>query len=101
MWLWTVSGASLATASIMLTAGCASTCRANPEKLAALQRGMSYPETARIMGCDGKVTSSRAPTSGEMSTVEWDGPGPILMATQADFRDDRLLYYITKARGGF
>ena len=96
-----VSGASLAAASIMLTSGCAATCRANAEKLAALQRGMSYPETARIMGCDGKVVSSHASASGEMSTVEWDGPGSILMATQADFRDDRLLYYSTKARGGF
>ncbi len=100
-WLWAMSGASLTAASIMLVSGCTSTCGANPEKLAILQRGMSYGETARIMGCDGNVISPHSPASGEASVVEWNGPGSIFMATQAAFIDDRLLYYTTRTKGGF
>jgi hypothetical protein len=36
-----------------------------------------------------------------VSTVEWTGPGTIFTATQLDFRDDRLLFYTTRSRGGW
>jgi hypothetical protein len=92
-------GTGLAAASVLVS-GCAGTCGASPDKLATLQRGMSYAETARIMGCEGRMISPDSSASDEVSTVEWTGPGSIFMATQADFRDDRLLYYTTRARGG-
>ncbi|MFI5001183.1 MAG: hypothetical protein ACHQK9_15005 [Reyranellales bacterium] len=88
-------------ASSTLLAGCAMTCGANAEKLAALRRGMSYEEAANIMGCTGKVVSTNAPASGEASTVEWDGPGSLLFTrTQIDFLGGRLLSYTTGQRGG-
>lgn len=96
---WLMVGTGLAAAS-MLASGCASTCSANPEKLAALQRGMSYAEATRVMGCEGLVISPHDPSSGEVSTVEWNGPGSILAATRLDFRDGQLLYYTTRTRGG-
>jgi len=94
---WAACGAALTTAAMISMSGCASQCTANPDKLAALQRGMSYGEASRTMGCPGRTVSS-----GEISSVEWDGPGPnLFMATQLDFLDDKLLYYTTRSRSGF
>jgi hypothetical protein len=101
MWCWTTGCAGLLVAASALVSGCASTCNATPDKLAALQRGMSYQEATRIMGCSGSLVSPEGPSSGEVSTVEWTGPGTIFTATQLDFRDDRLLYYTTRSRGGW
>jgi hypothetical protein len=101
MWCWTTGCAGLAAAASVLMSGCAATCGANPDKLAALQRGMSYAETTRIMGCSGSLVSPQGPASGEVSTIEWTGPGTIFTATQLDFRDDRLLFYTTYSRGGW
>jgi hypothetical protein len=98
---WTTSCAGLAVAASMLVSGCAGSCDATPDKLAALQRGMSYGETTRIMGCSGSLVSPQGPASGEVSTIEWTGPGTIFTATQLDFRDDRLLFYTTYSRGGW
>jgi hypothetical protein len=88
-------------AASVLVSGCAATCGATSGKLAALQRGMSYEETTKIMGCSGSLVSPQGPASGEVSTIEWNGPGSIVMATQLDFLDDRLLFYTTYARGGW
>ena len=97
MFHWAGCGAVLTAAAMIGLSGCASQCTANSDKLAALQRGMSYQETTQIMGCPGKMVSS-----GELSSVEWDGPGPnLFMATQIDFLDDKLLYYTTRSRSGF
>jgi hypothetical protein len=84
-----------------LVSGCAATCGATSDKLAALQRGMSYEESTRIMGCSGSLISPQGPASGEVSTIEWNGPGSIFMATQLDFLDDHLLFYTTRSRGGW
>ena len=97
MWCWTTSCVGLLAATSVLVSGCAATCDATPDKLAALQRGMSYEETTRIMGCSGSLVSPQGPASGEVSTVEWTGPGTIFTATQLDFRDDRLLFYTTRS----
>jgi hypothetical protein len=101
MWCWTTSCAGLAAAASVLMSGCAATCGANPDKLAALQRGMSYEQATQIMGCSGSLVSPQGPTSGEVSTIEWTGPGTIFTATQLDFRDDRLLFYTTYSRNGW
>jgi hypothetical protein len=101
MGCWTTSCAGLAAAASILVSGCAGSCGATSDKLAALQRGMSYEETTRIMGCSGSLVSPQGPASDEVSTIEWKGPGSILMATQLDFLDDRLLFYTTYARGGW
>src|SRR5215471_5121010 len=76
--------------------GCASTCTATPEKLAALKRGMSAAEATSVMGCAG---SPVGPPS-EVSTLEWTGPGTVFTATDLDFQGDQLLYYVTRAKGG-
>lgn len=93
-------GAGLMTAAMVQLSGCAGTCGATSDRLATLRRGMSYQEAAGIMGCPGKELS-RQP-SGEISAVEWDGPGPnLFMATLIEFLDDELLYYTTRSRSGF
>lgn len=93
----TATGLILAAA--MLLGGCAGTCRATEDKLAALRRGMTYQETAQIMGCDGKVIT--ATSSGEALTLEWDGPRSyVFTGTQIDFLSDKLLSYTTVQRGG-
>jgi hypothetical protein len=98
----TVAGAVLTMIGCALLSGCGATCGANPEKLAALRRGMNYEETSRIMGCPGTVVSPRGPLPGEHSTVEWSGPAPYLSyRTQIDFLDDKLLSYTTEQRGGW
>jgi hypothetical protein len=84
-----------------LVGGCAVTCGANPDKLAALRRGMSYEETSRIMGCGGTVVSPASPESGDPSTVEWDGPTSyVFTRTQMDFLGGKLQSYTTEQRGG-
>jgi len=85
----------------MLLGGCAGTCRATDDKLAALRRGMSYEETVQVMGCPGKVTTANLPQSGEFSTVEWDGPRSyVFTGTEIDFSGGKLLSYTTGQRGG-
>jgi hypothetical protein len=97
-----MAGASLGVAAGVLLSGCADTCGATLAKLATLQRGMSYDETSRIMGCYGRSVSPRGSTKADVSVLEWNGPGSILLvATQVDFIDDRLLYYTTYSRTGF
>jgi hypothetical protein len=57
---------------------------------------MSYPEAAQIMGCKGKVVSTKGPEVAELATVQWVGPGPrFATRTQLDFQDGRLLSYTT------
>ena len=98
---WTTSCSALAVAASMLVSGCAASCGATSDKLAALQRGMSYEETTRIMGCSGSLVFWQGPASDEVSTIKWQGPGSILMATELSFIDNRLLYYTTYNRGGW
>jgi hypothetical protein len=93
-----VASASLA---LGLLAGCASSCGATAEKLATLQRGMSYQEAASIMGCAGSPVSAQDMINGNVSRLEWNGPGSIFTATELDFQNDRLLYYVTRSRTGF
>jgi uncharacterized protein YceK len=93
--------AGLVVMAALLLGGCAGTCRATDDKLASLRRGMSYEETAQVMGCTGKVTTANLPQSGEFSTVEWDGPRSYLFTgTQLDFLGGKLLSYTTGQRGG-
>jgi hypothetical protein len=100
--MWRLAaGLGVAVGSTILVSGCASQCGANPEKLALLQRGMSYEETSRIMGCSGALVSADSPDSGEASTVEWNGPQSIFMRTQIEFLEGRLLFFTTSSRIGF
>ena len=90
--------AGLALIAAGLMSGCSSSCGATAEKLAALQRGMTYQQSVAIMGCAG------SPVGVEDSTVsrfEWYGPSSLFTATELDFQDDRLLYYTTHSRSGF
>jgi hypothetical protein len=90
----------LALASVLPTSGCALTCSANDQKLAQLQRGMSYDEASRVMGCPGEVVSEYTPTTGDYATVEYNGPSSLFMRTRLDFMQGRLLYYTTESRAG-
>ena len=78
---------------------CTSTCTATDEKLAMLRRGMSQAEVVGVMGCAGNPVAP-ARTDDDVSSLEWRGPGTMVMATQLDFQHDRLLYYVTRAKGG-
>ena len=98
MWRQMVCSTVL-TAAIVLVAGCASTCGANADKLAALQRGMSAEQASSVMGCSGS-TLPAADNDG-VTTVEWTGPGSFMTATDLDFRDGKLLYYTTHSKFGF
>jgi hypothetical protein len=89
----------LALAVLSLTSGCAMTCSANDQKLAQLQRGMTYDEASRVMGCPGSVVSEYTPTTGDYATVEYNGPSSLFMRTRLDFLQGRLLYYTTEPRG--
>ena len=101
MWRTAVASVGLVLAAPTLITGCTVTCGANPDKLAALRRGMSYEETALIMGCLGTVVSPHSPLDGEAATFEWGGPGShISTRTQIDFLDGNLLSYTTEQRGG-
>ncbi len=87
----------LALAAAASTTGCASSCSATPDKLAALKRGMNYDEATAVMGCPGTQM-----THDDISTVEWDGPDRGMVSrTQLDFRDGRLLSFTTGNRGGW
>src|ERR1700739_1076868 len=99
MWCWTTGCAGLAVAPGVLVSGCGGARGATSDKLAALQRGMSYEETSAIMGCPAQ-TIARHQDDG-VKTMEWTGPGSIVTATDLDFRDDRLLYYTTRSKSGF
>jgi hypothetical protein len=91
----------LLAAGASLAAGCASSCSASPEKLSALRRGMTYAETAQIMGCEGTQVSRASVASGELATVEWGGPTrPLSTHTLMDFQDGRLLSFSTGQRFG-
>jgi hypothetical protein len=97
----------LAPASLLLilaaassTTGCAPGCSANADKLAALQRGMSYDEAAGVMGCPGTQVSKH--DTSDVSTVEWSGPNRGMVSrTQLDFRDGHLLSFTTGNRGNW
>jgi hypothetical protein len=99
----------LAPASLLLllavassTAGCAPSCSASADKLAALKRGMSYDEATQVMGCSGTQVTPNAPATPEVSSVEWDGPEHgVVSRTQLDFRDGHLLSFTTDNRGGW
>jgi hypothetical protein len=90
----------LALASLSLASGCALTCSANDQKLAQLQRGMSYDDASRVMGCPGAVVSEYTPTTGDYATVEYNGPSSLFMRTRLDFMQGRLLYFTTEPRAG-
>lgn len=103
-----MSWKSVAAAGVVLLSsgaviqGCAVQCGASPRKLAELQRGMTYDQVSRIMGCGGSVVTGEGPAAGDFSIVEWDGPELILsMRTRLGFLQGRLLYYYTEGRGGF
>ncbi len=84
------------------TTGCASSCSASADKLAALQRGMTYDQATRVMGCTGTQATPEGPDSADGSTIEWDGPERgAVSRTQLDFRDGRLLSYTSDNRGGW
>jgi hypothetical protein len=99
----------LAPASLLLVlaaassaTGCASSCSANADKLAALKRGMSYEDAAGVMGCSGTQVTRNAPETADVSTVEWSGPDRGMVSrTQLDFRDGHLLSFTTGNRGGW
>ena len=95
------AGIVLVAVSAVLSSGCAVQCGASAEKLAALKRGMTYEETAQIMGCPGNFVTHGNPSSGEFSIVEWDGPEQwVSKRTQVDFQGNKLLSYTTDLRGG-
>ncbi|MBS0521394.1 MAG: hypothetical protein JSR90_22035 [Proteobacteria bacterium] len=84
-----------------LAAGCVSPCTANSEKLSALRRGMSYAETAQVMGCEGTQVSRASVESGALATMAWGGPDrPLSTHTLVEFQDGRLLSFTTGQRYG-
>ena len=95
---WLLTCTAVATASVAV-AGCSSTCSANADKLATLQRGMSSQEATAVMGCAAGTISS--PDGDGVKRMEWRGPGSLFIATDLDFRDDKLLYYTTRSKLGF
>jgi hypothetical protein len=100
MWRPAVACTFLAVSAGILVSGCAATCEANPQKLALLRRGMSYDETAAVMGCPGQLVSEQSPLSSDYATVEWNGPDSIFFKrTQIDFLYGKLLSYTTENRG--
>ena len=84
------------------TTGCAQSCSASADKLAALQRGMTYDQATAVMGCVGTQVTPNGPDSADMSTVEWSGPNrDFVTRTQLDFQDGRLLSYTSSNRGNW
>lgn len=82
-------------------AGCVSPCTASADKLAALRRGMTYPETVQVMGCEGSQVSPTSVASGGLATMAWGGPGrPLSTHTLMEFEDGRLLSFTTGQRYG-
>jgi hypothetical protein len=100
MWRSAVVATFLAVSVGMLVSSCAATCGANAQKLALLQRSMSYDQTVAIMGCQGQLVSEYSPTSGDYATVEWNGPDSIsFRRTRIDFLYGKLLSYTTENCG--
>jgi hypothetical protein len=95
-WLLKCTAVAATSAAV---AGCASSCGANADKLARLQRGMSAEQASAIMGCPGSTLAAR--DGDGLTTMEWRGPGSLFIASDLDFRDDRLLYYTTRSKLGF
>jgi hypothetical protein len=60
---------------------------------------MTQAEATGVMGCAGNPVAP-AGADDDVSSLEWRGPGTVVMATQLDFQHDRLLYYVTRAKGG-
>ena len=93
-----VPGLAIGLASV---SGCATRCGASDSRLAALQRGMSYEETSRIMRCPGMPVTQQGPLAAGFAIVEWDGPGSsFLSRTRIEFLEGKLLSYSTEYRGG-
>ncbi|MBL6618278.1 MAG: hypothetical protein ISP45_30000 [Reyranella sp.] len=94
-------GALFSALTLVAAAGCSPVCGATPERLAALQRGMSYQETSAIMKCDAR--SMTAPGAQGLARAEWNGRGPDLTmtVTEIEFLDGALLYYNTRSESGF
>jgi hypothetical protein len=87
-------------AGLVVQGGCAVSCGATPDRLAALRRGMSYDEASAVMGCPGTLLTAHDVGSGAFATVEWNGPDSRLFSrTQIDFVDGKLLSYSTGRRG--
>ena len=97
-----VIAAALATAlGIGSTAlsGCAMNCGATEQKLMALRPGMTYADTAQVMGCPGSAVRN-SPASAEFETYEWNGPkDPFFTRTRILFQEGKLLSFITEKRG--
>lgn len=92
-----VSGLAIGQASV---SGCAMHCGASDARLSSLERGMSYEETARIMGCPGTQVTQQGPSAADFAIVEWDGPGsPFQSRTRVEFLEGKLLSYSTERRG--
>ncbi|MBN9090416.1 MAG: hypothetical protein J0J01_26180 [Reyranella sp.] len=86
--------------SSVSVSGCATTCSASADKLAALRRGMTYDETVQVMRCPGTVVTARGPSTADYAIVEWNGPdSPFFTRTRLDFLDGKLLSYTTERRG--
>jgi hypothetical protein len=93
--------ALLATAATTAS-GCATSCAATPDKLAALKRGMTLDEATGVMGCRGMAVLGNDRDRTEIVSYEWDGPERSRVSrTQLDFQDGRLLSYTSDSRGGW
>jgi hypothetical protein len=94
-------GALFSALAVVAAAGCSPVCGATPERLAALQRGMSYQETSAIMKCDARSMTPRSDQG--LARAEWNGRGPDLTmtVTEIEFLDGGLLYYSTRSETGF
>ncbi len=80
--------------------GCAMTCNASSDKLAALRRGMTYDETVQVMRCPGAIVTAHGPNMADYAIVEWNGPdSPFFSRTRLNFLDGKLLSYVTEKRG--
>ncbi|MBS0517819.1 MAG: hypothetical protein JSR90_03960 [Proteobacteria bacterium] len=91
--------ATLVLGLAILLPGCAADCGATAKKLATLRRGMSYDETAGIMGCPGNLMTPATPGAA-YAAFEWDGPESLVFnRTRIDFLDGKLLSYTTEQRG--
>jgi hypothetical protein len=97
-----IGAASLATIAALSSSGCAATCAATPDKLTALQRGMTLDEATAVMGCRGMTVLGNDRDRTATAIYEWDGPERGRVSrTQLDFEDGRLLSYTSDSRGGW
>jgi hypothetical protein len=93
--------AALAGVTLGMASGCSSSCFATTAKLAALERGMSYQDSTRIMGCPGSPVDATSSMDEGVLRFVWYGPDSVFMETELDFQDGRLLYYVTWSPTGF